>query len=250
MAIFPSSWIFPDWPAPSNIKAVITTRAGGCSLGAYAEFNLGYHVGDDATRVQANRQFLRNLLPSEPKWLNQTHGNTAVSADSIDTLVAADAAFTSSVDVVCVVMTADCLPILLCDRRGLCVAAIHAGWRGLKIGVIENTVLQLPAFPHELLAYLGPAIGPSVYLVGNDVRDAFLTVDEGTRSAFTPHSCDKWYANLYELARQKLLYAGIKNITGGNFCTFSDQRFFSHRRDLVTGRQAAMIWRCGGSANK
>jgi polyphenol oxidase len=250
MEIFPSSWILPDWPAPANIKAVITTRAGGRSLGPYAEFNLAYHVGDDAAHVQANRQFLRNLLPSEPKWLNQIHGNAVVRADDVDTPVAADAAFTPSSNVVCVVMTADCLPILLCDRRGVCVAAIHAGWRSLKGGVIENTVMQLPALPSEILAYLGPGIGPNVYLVDDDVRDAFLTVDESTRSAFTSHPCGKWTADLYALARQKLLRVGINNITGGHLCTFSDQRFFSHRRDRITGRQATMIWRCDGSTDE
>ncbi len=247
MEPFPSSWIIPDWPAPANVKAFITTRIGGLSTGDYAEFNLANHVGDNAAHVAGNRAFLRNFLPSEPKWLNQIHGNSVVIADDIDHPVTADAAFTRASSVVCVVMTADCLPILFSDRRGQCIAVAHAGWRGLRDGVIENTVKKMSVPSSELLAYLGPAIGPSIYLVENDLRDTFLAIDENSRIAFTSHPCGKWHANLYELARLQLLKIGVNNITGGDFCTFRDPtRFYSYRRDHTTGREATMIWRCDG----
>lgn len=239
----PDDWIVPAWPAPARVRALITTRNGGRSTGPYASMNLGMRVGDDPNIVETNRRLLKAFLPAEPKWLNQVHGTRVVNAESIADPVEADASVATSPGCVSVVMVADCLPILITDRIGSIVAVAHAGWRGLAAGVIENTIRAIEARPENLLAYLGPAIGPSAFEVGGEVRDAFVAVDQAAQAAFRPHQPGKWLADLFLLARQRLAKAGLANVYGGGQCTYSDPaRFFSHRRDKVSGRMAALIW--------
>jgi YfiH family protein len=236
-------WIVPDWPAPANVRALITTRSGGVSTGPFASMNLGQRVDDDIQSVRTNRASLRELLPAEPKWLLQVHGVDVVNADTLQKLAEADAAVAWNPGSVCTVMVADCLPVLLTDRAGRVVAAAHAGWRGLAAGVLENTVRGMDIAADKLLAYLGPAIGPSAFEVGADVRDAFLARSADAASAFIAHKPGKWLADLFALARQRLRASGVRQIYGGGLCTYSDpRRFFSHRRDKVTGRMAALIW--------
>lgn len=242
----PRDWIVPDWPAPANVRALITTRNGGVSTGPFASMNLGQRIDDDVQSVQTNRASLRDLLPAEPRWLLQVHGADVADADRLQQPVEADAAIARNPDSVCAVMVADCVPVLLTDRVGSVVAAAHAGWRGLAAGVLENTVRAMGTAPNELLAYFGPAIGPSAFEVGADVRDAFLARNADAASAFVDHKPGKWLADLFALARQRLRASGVTRIYGGGLCTFSDpRRFFSHRRDRVTGRMAALIWLTG-----
>ena len=239
----PEGWIVPGWPAPARVRSLITTRTGGGSSGPYASMNLGLRVGDNPGAVEANRRVLRHFLPAEPRWLDQVHGTTVVDAETLTHPVQADASVTKSPGCVSVIMVADCLPILLANRAGSIVAAAHAGWRGLAGGVIENTIRALDTPPQNLLAYLGPAIGPSAFEVGDDVREVFVAVDRAAETAFRPHRPGKWLADLFGLARQRLARAGVLNVFGGGHCTFSDPaRFFSHRRDKVSGRMAALIW--------
>ncbi len=243
MPSLPEDWIVPDWPAPARVRALITTRNGGGSTGPYASMNLGLRVNDDPAAVGANRRRLRQFLPAEPKWLNQVHGTTVVTAESITDPVEADASVATSPGSVVAIMVADCLPVLFTDRGGNVVAAAHAGWRGLAAGVMENTVRALATPPKDVLAYLGPAIGPSAFEVGDEVRDAFVAVDPAAGRAFQAHRPGKWLADLFLLARQRLAGAGVSGVYGGGQCTFSDpMRFFSHRRDKVSGRMAALIW--------
>ena len=241
-----NDWIVPDWPCPPTIRALITTRSGGVSTGQYASMNLGDTVGDDPEHVLENHRRLYQQLPSAPRWLQQIHGNVAVEADIVTGLPQADASFTSKPDVVCAVRMADCLPILLCDRNGSSVGATHAGWRGLCRGVIENTVGKMNVRPADLMAYLGPAIGPDAFEVGEDVYSAFLDHDARAAAAFRSYKPGKWFADLFMLARQRLKKAGVDDIYGGTLCTYGDPaRFFSHRRDKASGRMAALIWRSG-----
>ncbi len=243
MPALPEDWIVPAWPAPARVRALITTRNGGRSTGPYASMNLGLRVGDDPEMVETNRRLLKALLPAAPKWLNQVHGTRVVNAESIDDPVEADASVATSPGCVSVVMVADCLPILITDRIGSTVAVAHAGWRGLAAGIIDNTIRAIEARPEHLLAYLGPAIGPSAFEVGDEVRDAFIAVDRAAQAAFRPRQPGKWLADLFLLARQRLAKAGLVNVYGGGQCTHSDPaRFFSHRRDKVSGRMAALIW--------
>jgi len=244
-------WLTPDWPAPPGVRALCTTRGGGVSLGAYAGLNLGDHVGDDPESVAANRAQLRArlALPGEPLWLRQVHGCSVVggsdgdwAGDDPDACVA-DAAVAYGPGTVCAVLTADCLPILLCDRAGTRVAAIHAGWRGLAAGVCEAAVARMQAAPQDLLAWLGPAIGRDAFEVGEEVRAAFLAADPGAAMAFGPSPGGRWLADIYLLARQRLAALGVGSVWGGGLCTYTDaQRFFSYRRDGVTGRMASLIW--------
>lgn len=236
-------WIVPDWPAPAPVKSLITTRCGGVSTGVYAGLNLGLRTGDDDSAVRTNLELIRACLPQEPKWLRQVHGSRAIAADNLTGIPEADAAVARQDGTVCVVVIADCMPVLLCDRSGSVVGIAHAGWRGLSSGVIENTVGEMGVAPASVLAYLGPAIGPSAFEVGADVRDAFLAADAGAGDAFKPHSGSKWLADLFQLARRRLLRCGVRGIYGGGLCTYSDPaRFFSYRRDKTTGRMAALIW--------
>lgn len=239
----PEKWIVPEWDAPANVRALITTRAGGVSQGRYASLNLGDHVGDAPAQVTQNRRTLRRSLPAEPKWLKQVHGTAVAEVDVVGGAVEADASVARTPGVVCAVLTADCLPVLLCDRAGTVVAAAHAGWRGLLAGVLEQTVAAMGVPPESLLAYLGPAIGPQAFEVGDEVRVAFLSADAPAAEGFAPGAAGKWLADIYRLARMRLKKAGVRQIYGGGFCTFTEAgRFFSYRRDGVTGRMAALIW--------
>ena len=239
--------LIPDWPASVRVRALQTLRGGGCSQAPWDSFNLGDHVGDDLAHVAANRAALRMQLPAEPLWLKQIHGIAVVNAKKSQESTEADAAFSWQQGVVCVVMTADCLPVLFCDRAGTVVAAAHAGWRGLVGGVLESTIHEMAVPAGELLAWLGPAIGPSAFEVGDEVRAAFVADDPGAVGAFVPHAPGKWLADIYELARRRLRRAGVEAIYGGDLCTVSDpDRFFSYRRDGVTGRQATLIWLADG----
>ncbi len=239
-------FILPDWPAPAGVHARVTTRAGGASVGPWQGLNLGSHVGDDPAHVALNRAWLRSHLPSDPLWLNQTHGVDCVVAETALAGCSADASVSFSAGHVCAVLTADCLPVLFCSRDGKAVGAAHAGWRGLLAGVLENTVRQMHVPSADVLAWLGPAIGPQTFEVGSEVRAAFVAHDPAAASAFAPKGKDgdKWLADIYQLARQRLQAAGITQIYGGEFCTVSDpQRFYSYRRDGTTGRMASLIWR-------
>lgn len=236
-------FIVPDWPAPTNVKALVTTRGGGVSVGAYASFNLADHVGDDPQAVAENRRWLRDCLPTEPLWLKQVHGVRCIEIEKNLAGVEADASWTDAAGRVCAVLTADCLPLLLCDESGAVVSATHAGWRGLADGVIEAAVKSLPAPAQKLMAWMGPAIGPEKFEVGADVRDAFFQHDAASAKAFTSIANGKWLGDLYQLARQRLNALGVTRIYGGGECTVTDEkRFFSFRRDKVTGRMASLIW--------
>ncbi len=238
-----SDWIVPDWPAPPQVRSLITTRNGGASRGPFTSLNLGSRSGDDIPAVQANREQVRRYLPQEPKWLRQVHGTTVVLADNLVDSPDADGSFARQAGTVCAVLVADCLPVLLCDSSGTVVGLAHAGWRGLSCGVIENTVEAMGVPPGRLLAYLGPAIGPAAYEVGADVRQAFVSRDAGATGAFSACGDGKWKADLFALARQRLASLGVRGVFGGSLCTASDSaRFFSYRRDGVTGRMAALIW--------
>ena len=249
-----SDFIIPNWPAPINIHALQTSRYGafgegaknGFSLAPYNNLNLGSHVGDSPMHVMQNRQFLRQFLPSEPVWLNQVHGINVVDAAQTDCLPEADASFTNCKNVVCVTMTADCLPILVCDTAGTIVASIHAGWRSLCNGVVEAAIstmrAKLPVNSANLMAWLGPAIGPNAFEVGAEVREQFLAQDASAQLAFKPHK-NKFLCDIYTLAKQRLNHLGITQIYGGGECTYShSENFFSYRRDIVTGRTATLVW--------
>jgi polyphenol oxidase len=281
-------WLVPNWPAPANIHAATTLRTGGVSRGIFSSLNPAAHVSDDNDQVRQNRQIISEMLdlPAEPVWLEQIHSNRAVKAENPPylplqkggrgDLQQADASYTDESGVVCAVLTADCLPLLVCSRDGAQVAAIHAGWRGLLAGVISNTVvaMQIPLDPlanpppfskgeasqfrntdlspplckrgarGDLLVWLGPAIGPDCFEVGSEVRDAFLQKSVEFSSAFKQQSNDKWLADIYQLARIELAALGIANVYGGTHCTFTEhERFYSYRRDAQTGRMATLIWR-------
>ena len=234
----------PDWPAPARVRAWVTERGGGASTGVYASLNLATHVGDSPERVAANRSLLRAglQLPAEPVWLEQVHGATVLDLDR-DALAPADGAVTSRAGVVCAVLTADCLPVVFATRDGGRVGVAHAGWRGLLSGVLAAAVDALRTPPGEIVAWLGPAIGPASYEVGADVRDAYLARDPGAAAAFTPNSRGRWQADLCGLARLSLARAGVVSVHGGGFCTYRDAgRFFSHRREPPCGRFATLVW--------
>ncbi len=232
--------ITPDWPAPTGVWALTTTRLGGVSPAPYDSLNLGDHVGDAPQAVAENRRILREVLPSEPRWLSQVHGCSVADAGESGPCEA-DAAIALEPGRVCAVLTADCLPVLLCDKAGTRVAAVHAGWRGLADGVLEATVARMAG--DELMAWLGPAIGPDAFEVGDEVREAFLERDPGAEAAFQPSPQGRWLADLYTLARRRLAAAGVGAVYGGGLCTYTDsERFYSYRRDGVTGRIASLIW--------
>jgi YfiH family protein len=247
-----ANFIVPDWiEAPPNIGALSTTRKGGASLVPYGcgegGLNLGMHVGDDPEHVRQNRSLLRTFLPSEPVWLTQVHGARVVDAATIEEgALEADASITNQPGVVCAIQTADCLPVLFCDTRGVVVGAAHAGWRGLAGGVLENTVAGMrESGADEILAWLGPAIGPHSFEVGTDVRHAFLDRDASLMAAFKPVSgqTGKYLADIYALAKHVLAQVGVSRVYGGGFCTVTEmQRFYSYRRDKTTGRMASLIW--------
>lgn len=245
-------WITPDWPAAARVRALFTTRAGGVSDGPWGVppvggggMNVGFGSGDAPDAVRENRRRLRARLPSEPRWLKQVHSATVVRADDVADPVEADASYTTTPDVVAVVMVADCMPVLLADAQGRCVGVAHAGWRGVAAGVIQATVTAmrsaLGAPDAELLAWRGPAIGPRRFEVGREVLDAMTSLPRAA-DAFRPHG-DKYFADLSALVEQALRAVGVTRIHGGGDCTASDaERFYSYRRDRVTGRHAALIW--------
>ncbi|MBS1190229.1 MAG: pgeF [Rhodocyclaceae bacterium] len=239
----PFEMIVPEWPAAPGVRCFQTTRRGGVSRGPYESFNLGEHVGDDPAAVAANRARLLSSLPGQPVWLQQVHGTIVADADTAVPGSEADAAVARRGGKVCVVMTADCLPVLLCDRRGTTVAAVHAGWRGLAAGVIEATVAAMACPPGDLLAWMGPAIGPEVFEVGEEVRAAFVDRDARAADAFVGRGGGKWLADIWLLARQRLAAVGVDAVWGGGQCTVAQrERFFSYRRDGVTGRMGSFIW--------
>jgi purine-nucleoside/S-methyl-5'-thioadenosine phosphorylase / adenosine deaminase len=237
--------IIPNWPAPNNIKAVSTTRHSGFSLAPYAQLNLGSHVGDDPQLVDQNREYITQSanLPEEPRWLEQIHGTTIINSQHWQQDIKADAIFSLQVSHVCAVMTADCLPILLCNQQGNIVAAIHAGWRGLAAGIIEKIIQTFSCDPSEIMVWLGPAIGPTQFEVGPEVYDLFVANDPTSSEAFKIKDPQHYLADIYLLARQRLQKNNVHKVFGGDFCTVSEkERFFSYRRDGITGRMASMIW--------
>jgi YfiH family protein len=255
-------WLTPSWPVPANVRALSTFRGGGVSTGPYASLNLGSHVQDAPEAVAENRRRLRDAaeLPAEPEWLSQVHGVTIADLDGAVVLAAgagaaggavstaggaitADGAVTRVPGRVCAVLTADCLPVLIASERGDAVAAAHAGWRGLAGGVLEAAVRALDLAPGSLLVWLGPAIGPGHFEVGPEVRDEFVRSDPAAVTAFVANSRGRFMADLPGLARLKLKRLGIRRIYGEGACTHAQpERYFSHRRDGRTGRQATLVW--------
>ncbi len=235
-----------DWQAPDHIHALTTTRLDGVSEAPFNGLNLGDHVGDLATAVRENRQMLLNALglDTPPQWLSQVHGVRVVEARSDGQVREADGCWTASPGLACVVMTADCLPVLITDRQGKRVAAAHAGWRGLASGVLEATLAHFPD-PDELLVWMGPAIGPLAFEVGNEVREQFVRALPDCETAFrvSPTDSNKWLADIYQLARVRLNAAGVTEVSGGDYCTFTESDYFySYRREGQTGRMASLIW--------
>jgi hypothetical protein len=238
-------WIIPDWPAPPTVCALVTTRNGGFSAGACRSMNLGQLSGDDPVLLARNQELLGAVCGVEPLWLSQTHGTQVVVVDDAQQLAEGDAAVAARPGRAATVRIADCLPVLFCDRHGTRVAAAHAGWRGLCAGVLEATVAAMQVPPQQISAWLGPAIGPGAFEVGEEVREAFVTRDAGAEAAFVPYPGrpGKWLADLYALARWRLRAAGVVAVYGGGFCTVTDaERFFSYRRDKTAGRMAALVW--------
>lgn len=240
-------WIPADWPAPPGIVAGCTTRAGGVSTDSKFALNLGAHVGDAPEAVIENRRRVVNDLElrGEPLWLNQIHGRDVVDADAtVSDVPTADASVSSRAGQALAIMTADCLPVLFCSKDGKRIAAAHAGWRGLAAGVLEKTLETMNTERRDVLCWLGPAISASAYEVGGEVRDAFLKLDPGFSGCFAENDRGRWQADIAGIARLKLTAAGVTTVSGGDFCTFGDaERFYSHRRDPTTGRQASIIVR-------
>lgn len=255
-----ADWIAPQWNAPARVRAISTTRRGGFSAAPWNSMNLGATCGDEASAVLRNRALLRSYLPADPVWLRQEHGTrvfchpatgiaappsvpiSAPSSELAAAQVVADAQLATRPGQVCAVLSADCLPVLLCNREGTRVAAAHAGWRGLLAGILEQTVHGLGCPPDTLLAWLGPAIGPDAFVVGDEVRAAFVSGNGAASIAFAPHG-ERWLCDLYALARQRLARVGVSEISGGGYCTYGEpERFFSYRRDTVTGRMATLVW--------
>lgn len=242
------NYFIPDWPAPKNVRAISTLRglSPADNLGGLNGFNLARHVQDEAVRVEQHRSFLQASLKlkRQPFWLNQTHSTRLLSLPSEEGLYDCDGSYTQSKDWPCVVMTADCLPILLCNLEGTQVAAVHAGWVGLAGGIVKKAVNKFDD-PTKVLAWLGPAIGPDAFEVGEDVLHAFGVTGAAPSKEFAQVAGkpDKWLGNLYALARKELLALGVTSVFGGNYCTFSDPvNFYSHRRDAKSGRMASLIW--------
>ena len=240
-----SNFFIPDWPVPSHIKSMQTLRSGGKSKGKYNSLNLATHVNDEINVVHLNRDLLNQYLPSAPYWLNQTHSVDVLKLPS--PMLNGDASYTIDKNKVCVVQTADCLPLLVTNMDGTIVAAIHAGWRGLLNGVIENTIEKMNISPNELLVWLGPAISQKHFEVGFDVKNSFCQKHIEAEKAFHLISEQKWLADIYALAKIRLNLCGVKQIYGGSvsddYCTFANEiDYFSYRRDGITGRMASLIW--------
>ena len=253
--------VLPNWPAPPGVRVATTTRRGGISAAPFDTFNLAAGIGDSPAAVAENRSCLTRALrlPEAPRWLKQVHGTRVVDAQSVGepaatpsagapadppvTLVEADAIVARHPGPVCVVLTADCIPVVISDRNGSRVAIAHAGWRGLAAGVLETTVAALGGPSKALIGWLGPGIGVDHYEVSDDVRDVFLAHAPDDATAFVPSPPGCWLADLFELARRRLHRAGVVSVYGGEHCTFSDpDRFYSYRRDGATGRIATIAW--------
>jgi YfiH family protein len=245
-------FIYPEWPAPENVKAAVSTRSGGCSVGLYESANMAMHVDDKTADVIENRGALRKALqlPHEPCWLNQVHGGTVVESSAMPGQEG-DGSFTQQVGQPCVVQSADCLPILMCNKEGTWVAALHAGWKSLAARIVENGVTTYPGNADELIAWLGPAIGPEHFEVHQDVLDAVTQDLSGMqkkviqKKCFTEHpeKANAFLCDIFELARQRLGKAGVNEVFGGGMCNFEDERFYSFRRDgKKTGRFASVVW--------
>lgn len=240
----------PCWAAPAQVRTAFSLRSGGASEPPWDTLNLGVHVGDDPSAVLENRRRLANALrlPSEPVWLDQVHGKDVIEVDERSRPAAgirprADAIVTRTPGIVLAIQVADCLPVLFSSRDGRVLGAAHAGWRGLAAGVLEATVTAMATPPSDLVAWLGPSIGPAHFEVGDEVREAFLASQPGAASAFKPNPKGRWQCDLPALARQRLAALGLMRVDGGEWCTSADPvRFFSHRRDQKTGRMAALIW--------
>jgi len=253
----PSDWILPNWPAPAAVQSFMTSRNGGFSAGAYGGspggapgcgMNVGVNCADDPDTVARNRARLRSFLPSEPHWLQQVHGTRVVNLDTIEIgarpdSMQADAVVTRRPRTVCAIQVADCLPVLLCDAEARVVAAAHAGWRGLAAGVLEQTLATMGVPAAQVMAWIGPGIGPQRFEVGDEVRAAFVDADAEADAAFVALRHGKWLADLPGLAQRRLRRHGVVNIHGHDGCTVNDpERFYSYRRDRVTGRMVALIW--------
>ncbi len=237
-------FLYPDWPVPARVRAAMTTRSGGVSRAPYASFNLATHVGDDEAAVAENRRRLRSALqlPAEPAWLEQVHGVGVASVPGPQS-GSADAIVSCERGGVCAILVADCLPVFLASRDGDRVGLAHAGWRGLAAGVIEAAVAALGCDPGTLVAWLGPAIGPAAFEVGDEVRMAFTERNPAAAAEFRPGRNGRWLADLPALARRRLTACGVQSVSGGELCTYTErERFFSYRRDRVTGRMAALAW--------
>ena len=237
--------VYPDWSAPDNIKAFTTTRISGHSQGDYAGLNLASHVKDNQLDVEKNRQLLIDqlALPEQPLWLDQVHGVDAVNVATVSQPVVADAAYCDQKNKICAVLTADCLPVLICNRQGTKVAAVHAGWRGLLAGVIENTIDAMQEPANNILIWLGPAIGPQAFEVGQEVKDAFVNDILETERAFRANRPGHYLADIYQIAKIRLNKTGIVSVSGGDYCTYTDnEHFYSYRREANTGRMASLIW--------
>jgi len=240
-----NNFFIPNWPVPSHIKSLQTLRGCGKSEGKYKSFNLAIHVNDDINSVNSNRELLDQFLPNSPHWLNQTHSIDVIELPS--PTFNADASYTTDKNTVCAVQTADCLPLLVTNKKGTIVAAIHAGWRGLLNGVIENTIHKMNMSPNELLVWLGPAISQKHFEVGADVKNGFCEKDQEAEKAFRAISDQKWLADIYHLAKLRLKASGVTDIYGGSltddYCTYANEaNYFSYRRDGATGRMASLIW--------
>lgn len=241
----PQGWLVPDWPAPARVRAFVTTRAGGVSEGEHASMNLGLSSGDRAEHVARNRAIVRAALPADPRYLRQVHGTDIAEIDAVapEAAITADGAVSGSRGGVAAVLTADCMPLLLADRAGTRVAAVHAGWRGMAAGVIESAIAAMRVDPAGILAWMGPTIGPDAFEVGAEVREAFIARDARADEAFRAHMTGKYMADLYRLARQRLAAGGVREVFGGGFCTYHErERFFSYRRVQKSGRMGAFIW--------
>lgn len=242
-------FIYPTWNVPSHIHALSTTRAGGFSQAPFSSLNLGNHVGDDPQAVMQNRTLLQKIakLPQAPVYLNQIHSTKVVRLPlSEDCDLDADAVYTDQANQVCLVMTADCLPVLFCSQDGSEIAAAHAGWKGLCNGMLEATVAEFKCPTDEINVWLAPAISQAAFQVGEEVVAQFCAIDSQAQEAFIPDpkASGKFLGNLYQIAHQRLAKLGIRNIAGGEYCTYSDSvNFFSYRREKQTGRMATLIWR-------
>ena len=240
------AWLAADWPVPPGVVAGTTMRQGGCSSGSYESLNLAAHVGDEPQAVARNQSLFRETcqLPSEPLWLAQVHGTTALDAASASSGSEGDAMHSGLANVVCAVLTADCLPVVFASRSGGSIAVAHAGWRGLVAGILESTVAAMACETKDLQAWLGPAISQPAFEVGAEVRERFVTHDSDAALHFLPNSRGRWQADLYGLARRRLRRCGVTDVYGGGRCTYGEpSAFYSYRRDGVCGRMATFVFR-------